>query len=119
MDDKRGSPRFQVNLYSQLKEYRRNFTAPCKIEDLNYRGIRIATENSLDITQESSSLGLSLAPGFFISFEAKLAWSRNTNGYTYAFAFTKISEADKAEIYSFIHKCLPDQLRKHTWNNIS
>jgi c-di-GMP-binding flagellar brake protein YcgR len=118
MEERRQCGRWQVNNLVSVKLQGQDHPLECKIEDVSLKGLRIHSPQEL---KKDSILALSIALDneLSLNIEASIAWN-NTQGADniYGFYFTKIKDIDKENIYRYVYRNFPEQIKQQVWKGV-
>ena len=115
MKDRRQDKRWQINRKAKIKLEGAQAFAPCHIKDINFKGLQIYLKMKLP-KEGFLRLTLYISDELSLSLEAWVVWRRCIDRFNlYGLYFTKINEQDKEKIYRFVHKYLPHEIIKRTW----
>lgn len=119
MQERRRTGRWQIDSQASIKMPGQDNPFDCKIEDINFKGLKIHSSQELDI---EGSLALNIALGYGLSFdvEAAVAWNKIAGADNiYGLYFTKIKESDKEKVYEFIREHFPDKIKQQVYTGIA
>lgn len=115
MDERRVTPRWQINQQAELTVENGVKPIPCVVEDISYRGMRICLKRNL-FDDVFSNFRLALGAGFEFDLNASVAWRTQTDEQNiYGLSFNRIEDSLKHRIWDHIKNNFPNLLAKHWW----
>lgn len=115
MKDRRNCCRWQINWQGQIGFADKDNLTPCHISDINFKGIRVCLNETLD-RDTYLSLNIFLAGECCLQVEAWVAWHKVVEGRNhYGLLFSRITNADKEKIYAFIRRNFQQQINRQWW----
>lgn len=116
MQGRRSVIRWRTSSWAQIKIEGAGEPVDCYLKDINYNGLQICLKPQLphDIYLK---LKLFLTDEFSLDVEAWVAWHKTIDEvHIYGLYFSRIADSDKENIYCFLHKHYPGQIKQRWWD---
>ena len=118
MQERRCSGRWEIDSQASVRIPGHAHPFYCNINDINFKGLKLWFPRYIDI-DNPLTLDVSLSDELNFRIEAGVAWHRKTaQDSIYGFFFTKIKEADKENIYTFIKRNFAEKIRQQIYRDI-
>jgi len=117
MNERRRCPRWQINWQAKFRLEQTVEEAFCQIKDINYKGAQIILNTKLP-EDTVFKLKLKLSDECSLDAEVWVAWRKIMAGVNhYGLYFSKIKDADKEKIFSFISAYYPSNFKDKCWED--
>ncbi|MBM3250132.1 MAG: PilZ domain-containing protein [Candidatus Omnitrophica bacterium] len=117
--ERRNAFRWQLGRQTKLRLKGAESFIPCKLQDLNFKGMQIALSTKLP-ADKFFNLALALTDDFTLHVECWVAWEKAVDGHNiYGLYFTRIADPDKERLYKFMRQDFPQELNKQWWQGIT
>ncbi len=115
MNERRISPRWQINQEAELTVENGVKPIPCVVEDISSSGMRISLNRNL-FDDVFSNFKLALANDFQLDVGAHVAWrDQSYEKNIYGLSFNSGEEPLKSKIYEYIKKNFNNLLVEQWW----
>lgn len=118
MDERRVTPRWQINQQAELTVENGIKPISCVVEDISSGGMCISLKRNL-FDDVFSNFRLALSADFELDVGAHVAWrSQQYERNIYGLSFNSIEETVKDKIKDYVCKNFPNLLAKHWWKGL-
>ena len=118
MSERRNFVRWQLDRKARLQLPGEEECIDCHIKDINYKGAQVALTRELK-KDKYINLNITLSEDCILKLEVWVAWHKTIDGHNiYGMYFSRIKDFDKEQIYQFIRKYYPEQVREKWWDGI-
>jgi len=118
--ERRHMVRWRINKDVQVKLAPEDASVPCNIENINLKGMKIASSKEL-LTGDNTVLIIDIDKGFCLDkIGVKVLWRTHTEtGNTYGLCFTKIKDSDRELIHSYVRGHFPKEISRQLWRGVN
>lgn len=118
MDERRSTPRWQIDQAAELTVENGVKPIACVVEDISLTGMRISMGRNL-FDEVFSNFKIALNNDFEFSLGAQVVWRGGTDEKNiYGLAFNKIEELAKNGIWQYVKKNFPGTLARQWWRGV-
>jgi len=115
MNEHRRFPRWQINQQARLKLEQAGEEVFCQVRDINYKGMGVVS--GVKLPQDIAvRVNLKLSGECTFDAEVWVAWVKVVDGVNhYGLYFSRLRDADKENIYSFVQQNLSKAMVRNWW----
>jgi len=116
MHERRSCVRWQIKQKAKIKLEGALSYMDCLMNDINFKGGKIFLKQHLTL-DKFLKMNIMFSEVLNCDVQVWIVWHKRINDtQVYGFYFTKIKDSDKEDIYKFINRYFPDELRKQWWS---